>query len=152
MRKAFKASNIVILSLLLICSLIFFGYRSFVSSIQSQRTCEWANIDNIEMHAHVDIPRVTTWDCNYEQEQNTKKAQFTIDRRGFDINRYIKLYKLKELTAATEIQFDKFLNMKIDSVGTKNFYYKIGSQDGEKWDVLLDKDTGKLWVTIKYKN
>ena len=152
MAKINKPLFITFLSVLVVCMVVFFAFRSFVSSIRNQRTCEWANIDNIELHAHIDIPKVTTWDCDYEKEINTKKAHFTIDKKDFDINGYIQTYNLKKLTAQSEVVFDSFLNMASDSVARQDYYYKKGAQDGEKWEILLDKNTGQLWVTIQYKN
>jgi hypothetical protein len=152
MAKANKSVVITLISVLAVCTVVFLGYSSFVSSIRNQRTCEWANIDNIELHAHIDVPKVTTWDCDYEKAVNTKKAHFTIAQKDFDLNGYIQMYNLKELTSDSKIAFDRFLHLKRDSVTSADYYYKKGYQDGEKWEVLLDKSTGKLWVTIQYKD
>ena len=128
------------------------GFKVFVSSIRNQRTCEWANIDNIELHAHVDIPKVKNWDCDYTKELNTKKAHFTIDERNFDMSRYVQRNNLKKLNSFTELSFDNFLNFSKDSISNSDLYYKNRLKDGESSSVLLDKRTGKLWVTIKYKD
>jgi Na+-transporting NADH:ubiquinone oxidoreductase subunit NqrC len=139
MEKSTKAFVLIVLSVLLVCTIIFSGYRSFVSAIRNQRTCEWANIDNIELYAHIDIPKVTTWECDYQKVVNTKKAHFTIDTKDFDINRYIQLYKFEALPADSQIALDNFLNLQADSIVMADIYYKEGFDDGEKWDVLVDK-------------
>lgn len=147
-----KGTIIILTLIFTICAFAFLGFREFVKAIRNQRTCEWANIDNIELHAHVDIPKVTKWDCNYEKESNTKKASFTIDINHIDLNYYIQTYHLKKWDSATEPEYNRFLNLKKDSLNTSDLYYKNSSLDGERYDVLLDKKTARIWVTIKYKD
>ena len=108
-----KRKGIIILlcAVLAACMIVILGFRGLVSSIRNQRTCEWANIDNIEIHAHIDVPKVTKWDCNYEKDRNTKKAFFIIDRQNFDFNKYVKTYKFRKVLSATEVEYDRFLKL-----------------------------------------
>ncbi len=147
-----KGTIIILSSILAICVFAFMGFRGFVNSIRNQRSCEWANIDNIELHAHIDVPKVTKWDCDYEKGQNTKMASFTIDKNNFDVNKYIQDYNLKKLSSSTEFEYGRFLNLKKESLIGSDLYYKKSPPDEERYDVLLDKTTGRLWVTIKYKD
>ncbi len=147
-----KGTIIILTSILTICVFAFMGYIGLVNSIRNQRTCEWANIDNIELHAHIDVPKVTKWDCDYEKESNTKRASFTIDKNNFDVNQYIQAYKFKRLSSFTEFEYGRFLNLKKEFLSGSDLYYKRNPSDGERYDVLLDKTTSRLWVTIKYKD
>jgi len=147
-----KVAIIALVSLFTVCVFTFLGFTAFVSSIRNQRTCEWANIDNIELHAHIDVPKVTKWDCNYDKANNIKKAAFTIDRNNFNLNEYIQTYNLKKLNSATELKYDRFLNLEKESLTSSDLYYKKNPLGGERYDVLLDKKTGRLWVTIKYND
>jgi hypothetical protein len=134
-----------------ICISGFFGLKAFVTAIQDQRTCEWANIDNIELHAHVDIPSVSKSDCDYDKEHKTKRAFFTIDKNKVDLDEYIQTNSLKKLSLTAEPEYDRFLKLRKDSLRSAELYYKNAS-DRDRGDVLLDKNTGRLWVTIKYKD
>ena len=151
MTKMKKVTMIVFTSILILSALAFLGFRGFVSSIRNQRTCEWANIDNIELHAHVDVPKVTQWNCDYEKVNNTKKASFTIDKKKFDADKYIQTYKLKPVNSAMVLEHDKFLNLEKSSLSS-DLYYKKSDADEQAYYVLLDKLTARLWVTIKYKD
>ncbi len=149
----FKKKGTVILTVLItICVFAFMGFRGFVNSIRDQRTCDWANIDNIELHAHIDVPKIVKWDCDYEKVSNTKRASFTIDKNSFDLNTYIQGYNLKKINHSTELEYGRFLNMKKDSLVGSDLYYKKSKPGGERYDVILDKETGRLWITIEYKD
>ena len=48
-----------------LCMGVILGLKMFTRSIYNQRTCDWANIDNIELHTQIDIPDILTYDCCY---------------------------------------------------------------------------------------
>ena len=152
MLKHRKIVIITLSSLLILSVFTFFGFRSFVSSIQSQRNCEWANIDNIEMHAHIDIPKLIKWDCDYEEALNIKRASFTINQHNFDMDHYIESNELTKFTSDAMPGQGIFLNLEQDSLNNADLYIRNSLFNGEKADILLDKSTGKLWVTIQFKN
>jgi hypothetical protein len=139
----FGASSLLILGLVFIL-----GLRSLVVSIANQRTCEWANIDNIELNAKVDIPSILDSDCEYLDTINTKKAYFKFDPTHFDSDYYIQVNQLKSLdTKHTGIDF---INFNTDSLSVNALYYK--SRTGHKSNsyVLFDKNKEQLWVSIQY--
>ena len=147
-----KVTVVILTCLLAIGLLAFMGFRGFVNSIRNQRTCEWANIDNIELHAHIDIPKVTAWECDYEKESNTKRAFFTLDKNNFDGNEYIERYSLKKFSSTSNFEYSRFLNLQHESLNGSELYYKKSPAGKERYDVLLDKATGRLWVTIMYND
>ncbi len=152
MLKKKKGTIIILTSIVIICVSASMGFIGLVNSIRDERSCEWANIDNIEIHAHMDVPKVTKWDCDYEKESNTKRASFTIDQNNFDVDQYIKAYKFKRLDSFTKFEYGRFLNLKMEFLSDSDLYYKKNPSDEECYDVLLDKTTGRLWVTIKYQD
>src|SRR5688572_2586464 len=152
MRMKIKVTVIILTGLLTLGLLAFMGFRGFVNSIRNQRTCEWANIDNIELHAHIDIPKVTAWECDYDKESNTKRAFFAVDKNDFDGNRYIERSSLKKLSSTSEFEFSKFLNLQHESLNGSELYYKRSAAGEERYDVLLDKTNGRIWVTIMYND
>ncbi|MES2478490.1 MAG: hypothetical protein V4561_05360 [Bacteroidota bacterium] len=155
MNKAIKIITISLASIILLAAVSYFGLRQFTRSIYKQRTCEWANIDNIEMHAEVDVPKIKTFDCIYKKELNTKMAMFEIDKANVDMDRYIKLNNFRKLNSVNEISFDNILKKEtnVDSLmASPDLYYTKGSYKGETWQTILDNSSGRLWVTIQYND
>lgn len=154
MTKTAKIITITLTSIIVLGGLGYFGLRQFTRSIYSQRTCEWANIDNIEMHAEIDIPKIIKCDCEYKKEQNTKMARFDLDMGNVDMDRYIKINNFKKLNSTADVSFDDLLTKETnldELISSSDLYYTKGSYKGEIWQTLLDNSTGRLWVTIKYK-
>ena len=136
------------LGLLVLVLVAILGLRTLVVSIANQRTCEWANIDNIEINAKINIPSIIDSDCVYLESINTKKAYFEFNLADFDSDRYIEDNKLKELDSMyPEIDF---INFHTDSLKFDVLYYK--SKKGKKSNsyALFDKNKGVLWVSIQY--
>lgn len=155
MTKTVKIFSITLTSVIVLSGLGYFGLRHFTHSVYSQRTCEWANIDNIELHTQVDIPKIITCDCEYRKVENTKMARFDIDKVNVDMDHYIKVNKFKKLNSKDDILYDELLKGEgnsADLVSSSDLYYTKGSSDGETWQTLLDYSTGRLWVTINYIN
>jgi lipopolysaccharide export LptBFGC system permease protein LptF len=139
----FGASGLLVLVLVAIL-----GLRTLVVSIANQRTCEWANIDNIEINAKINIPSIIDSDCVYLESINTKKAYFEFNLADFDGDHYIEVNKFKNLESK-HTEFD-FINFNIDSLTIDVLYYK--SKKGKKSNsyALFDKNKGVLWVSIQY--
>jgi len=155
MTKTAKISAITLTTVIVLGGLGYFGLNQLARTIYNQRTCEWANIDNIEMHAQVDIPEIVAYYCRYEEETNTKKARFDIDKVNVDMDRYIEFNNFNKLKTSIDISFEELLQIEsnpTDLVNSSDLYYTKGFYDGETWQTLLDSSTGKLWVTVKYKN
>ena len=148
MKTKYKYILLGIIGLLLMALMLIIGLRTLVMSIANQRTCEWANIDNIELNAKVDIPSILDSDCEYLDTINTKKAYFRFDPTHFDSDYYIEVNQLKSLdTKHTGIDF---INFNTDSLSVDALYYK--SRTGHKSNsyVLFDKNKEQLWVSIQY--
>ena len=131
----------------------YFGLREFVRSIYRQRDCEWANIDNIEMHAEVDIPDISYCDCRYDARANVKRAFFIIDKTKVDVNRYISDNGFMKHAASSGFTLSGFLKndqTPADLRGLGSLYFKEGRYKEETWKLLLDRQSGKLWVTLNY--
>ncbi len=139
----FGASGLLVLVLVAIL-----GLRTLVVSIVNQRTCEWANIDNIEINAKINIPSIISSDCVYLKSINTKKAYFEFNLADFDGDRYIEDNKLKKLNSKyPEIDF---INFNSDSLKFDMLYYKSRNSKNSNSYALFDKNKGQLWVSIQY--
>ena len=148
MKTKYKYILLGIVGLLLMALVLIIGLRTLVMSIANQRTCEWANIDNIELNARIDVPSIIDSDCEYLEAINTKKAYFAFDLVDFDADRYIEVNKLKKLnTKYPEIDF---INFNSDSLKFDMLYYKSRNGKNSNSYALFDKNKGQLWVSIQY--
>ena len=139
----FGASGLLVLGLVFLL-----GLRTFVISIANQRTCEWANIDNIEINAKINIPSIIDSHCVYQESTNTKKAYFEFNLADFDADYYTEVNKLKKLDSKyPEIDF---INFNTDSLKFDMLYYKSRNRKKSNSYVLFDKNNGVLWVSIQY--
>ena len=150
MTKKLVVFSIIIVSSVALILSIAFGFRAFTTSIYQQRTCEWANIDNLEMHAKVDVPKIFASDCEYVEATNTKKAYFLVDKSKLDLERYLRLNKLKSISNRSEIPSGKFLNFDETVVKNQVMFYKENKKDSETSFVLFNSEAGKLYVTVQY--
>ena len=120
------------------------GVRTYVQAIYDTRSCDWANIDNIEMHARIDIPKVENCDCSYTVSDNMKRAVFILEKSE-DLNSFIEQQKLKAMQQPED---------RIASVGSfdKNtLYVREGNHQDSRYRLALDPASRKLWVQITYK-
>jgi hypothetical protein len=107
------------------------------------------------MHAEVNIPNITFWDCFYDRRANIKKAFFIIDTERVNLPRYIHDNGLKKLTDVSGSKLDGFLrneHMPANLQDLNGLYYKDGRYEKETWKVLLHRQSGKLWVRINYQD
>lgn len=148
MKSKYKYILLGIAGLILLGLAFILGLRTLVVSIANQRTCEWANIDNIEVNARIDVPSIIDSDCEYLEAINTKKAYFEFDLADFDADRYIEVNKLKKLNSKyPEIDF---INFNSDSLKFDMLYYKSRNGKNSNSYALFDKNKGQLWVSIQY--
>jgi len=134
---------------------------AFVFHMASQRSCDAFNIDNIELHAQVDIPDIEDSDCNYDGVRTMKQAWFLLDKGSMNMDHYISRNKFLPFTDTSNVGFSDFLNLDSGIIGAdfskSELYYTKGSAKRlsgilESWKTLLDKRSGKLWVAIYYND
>lgn len=149
-----KTVIITLTTVVVLPGLAFLGIRAFTHKIYTQRTCEWCNIDNIELHTMTDIPKIDSCDCNYDQQQNTKTVQFDINKSKVDISEYIIKNRFSKLDSEklSLSDFTTFKTKPSDCKDLSELYYKKGAIDGENWKMVLNKTSGRLWIILKYAN
>ncbi|MNJ84648.1 hypothetical protein D3C87_21060 [compost metagenome] len=155
MTKPLKIILIVLLALGLLLTGAYFGIRNYTRSIYDQRSCEWSSIDNIEMYAEVDIPEVISNQCEYVPEKNMKMARFVIDRKNVNLDEYIPKNNLRKSALPDSLIINDLLKEPGDEKElreSRELYIREGAYKRETWIIILDKKTGKLWVTIKYND
>ncbi|WP_291135300.1 hypothetical protein [Flavobacterium sp. UBA7663] len=91
-----KRNLLIALVVIAFLSLALFGFKSFISSINSQRDCEFANIDNIEMNVGINIPSIENSECNYDKVKKEKSVYFKFDK-DINIHEYCNSNKFLKL-------------------------------------------------------
>ena len=129
--------------------LLFLSLFLFVRMIATQRGCEAFNIDNIEMHAKVDVLKIISSDCGYDESTLTKTAFFKVDLDKLKPN-YITVNKFQPLEDFSEIEGFTFIRSEEINENSSNLYIKKHQYKGEKTIALFDETSGNLWVTINY--
>jgi hypothetical protein len=145
----FKVFGILaLLALIAYFALQLFGWR-----IYKQRNCEWANIDNIELHTHTNIPDINECSCNYDKTLNTKKSTFDVNMEKVDIAEYIRKGEFKPVQSESFLNhFKTFQNDTINLEKMNEFYFKESNNKNEDWKILLNKTSGRLWIILHYPN
>ncbi|WP_339889155.1 hypothetical protein [uncultured Flavobacterium sp.] len=128
-----KKVLIIVSAIALFFLLVGFGFYGFSKMIYNSCSCEQFNIDNIELRTGINIPKIKSVDCTYDESTKTKKATFIIDLEKVDIEDYIQQNKLVQSDAD---------ELYIKSYDAKNHSYKG----------TLNKITGKLDIEIIYKD
>ena len=82
MKTKYKYILLGIVGLLLMALVLIIGLRTLVMSIANQRTCEWANIDNIELNARIDVPLIIDSDCEYLNGKNSNSYALFDKNKG----------------------------------------------------------------------
>ena len=149
-----KRNLLITLVVIAFLSVALFGFKTFISSINSQRDCEFANIDNIEMNVGIDIPSIESTTCDYDEFKNQKSVYFKLDKK-VNIQEYCKSNKFKKLQSSDLVKFNE-----LDFVGNKrpfndgfnNYYYKSEMKRSNSYHAILNVNTQELWIVISFKD
>jgi hypothetical protein len=149
-----RIKRLVLLLSIGIFGLLLFGIISFIKAIRNERGCDFANIDNVEIYAKIDIPKIVTSDCNYNVSLNRKTVYFKL--KELTATTYIKKNKLKQSNQLKESDFEKmkfFLGDITTIKANKDAIYDktIKSEKSSSF-VVYNSKTNELWVLIDYKD
>ena len=138
----------------------FGGCAGCVKLIGNSNSCEWFNIDNIELRAHIDIPAIESKDCSciLDKEDDSKTNYFKIRTDAVDMDIYIKINRFISVNEA-DMDLSVFGKLsktpEITPENIQEYYYNSGYNPGEgkrtHWLAIVDKNSGDLWVYLKYK-
>lgn len=138
----------------------FGGCVGCVKLIGNSNSCEWYNIDNIELRAHIDIPTIESGSCSciLDKEDDSKTNYFKIRTDAVDMDRYVERNSFISVND-TDMDLSVFEKLsKIPEITIENiqgYYYNSGYNSGEgkrtHWLAILDKNSGDLWVHMQYK-
>jgi hypothetical protein len=138
------------------------GCVGCVLSIANSNSCNYCNIDNIELRAHFDIPEIEQGSsiCIKDKEDgNSKTNYFKIRTDAVDMVRYVDRNRFVPVNE-TDLDLSVFERLsKIPEITPENiqeYYYNSGFNPGKgkrtHWLAIVDKNSGDLWVYMKYKD
>jgi hypothetical protein len=161
-RKAFWVLGRLLIVLIGIVTVGFGGLVGCVKLIGNSNSCNWANIDNIELRAHIDIPAIEPGSCICildKEDGNSKTNFFKIRTDAVDMDRYVSRNSFIPVDD-TELDLSVFGKLsKIPEITPENsegYYYNSGYNPGKgkrtHWLAIVDRNSGDLWVYMKYKD
>jgi hypothetical protein len=148
-----EKSRIALLVVAIVAALGCLGYmgvNAFCDKVYKSRDCEFANIDNIEMHARIDIPSTTDCACEYNNATSTKKVVFNLEKESLPEDYIIKNKFVKTDISAIAMADFGFERNSSHLPTAKSLYYREGKTASDDYKIIFDKDAGKIWVNLKY--
>ena len=149
-----KRNLFITLVVIVFMSIVFFSFKTFISTINNQRDCEFANIDNIEMNVGINIPSIESSNCNYDDVKKEKSVYFKFDK-DVNIHEYCNSNKFSKLQTAN---FEDYLDLNYVGnsyplkEGKDNFYFKKETRYSNNYHAILNVDTKELWIVISFKD
>lgn len=144
----------VLFALISIIALLFFGFKTFVTSIKDNRGCEFANIDNIEINVGVDIPKIESSECYYDSVQKVKTVYFKFQK--LENKEYIaenKFEKLEDLVDLEPESLQYFLaDVSSISENPNSIYIKSGVKNNNTHFAVYNALTNEFWAVVHFKN
>ncbi|MDG5492209.1 hypothetical protein [Psychroserpens sp. SPM9] len=113
----------------LLMAMLYGGLHLFGKIIYDSQSCDMYNIDNIELRTGINVPQITSTDC--ECKDNRKFSKFVIDTSKVDVDNYI-----------SRNDFTLIDDLYIKENDTKNSTYKV----------VFNKKTAELIVDLTYKD
>ena len=157
-----KFLKTILWTLLTIIGIVFVGYGGCVGCvlvIAESNNCERYNIDNIELRTGIDIPTICRdqecRSCILDKTANTKTNYFRILTDVEDMDRYVarnSFIPVNEVDLDLSVFAELVKIPEITSDNKQNFYYNSGIIKRTRRLAVLDKNSGDLWIYIKYKD
>ena len=149
-----KRIVIILLVFLSFVALLFFGFKTFVTSTKDNRGCEFANIDNIEINVGVDIPKIESSECYYDSLQKVKSVYFKFQK--LDTQEYVlnnELTKLEDILDLEPESMQYFLaDLSSISENPNSIYIKSGNRKNNTHFAVYNALTNEFWAVVHFKN
>jgi hypothetical protein len=136
--------KILTISLLVILAapFIFIGL-----TIINSKDCTQLVIDTSEIHSGIDIPKVSSINCYFDDERNVRLSIYSLKGLVF-LDKYLYENKfepvdLKELSLRIALSEQ-------EKPREARLYAASGTTWGNEWRYIVEKETNRLWVEIKY--
>ena len=134
------------------------GYVGLFFLSRESNSCKRFNIDNIETRIRIDIPSIyddsECFSCILDKAENTKTNYFKIRTDVVNMDRYIErnsFISVSESDLDLSV-FGKLVKIpEITPENMQNYCYNSGEGKRTDWMAIVNKNSGDLWVYMKYK-
>jgi|SRR5690606_3267661 len=146
----------VLISLVVVAfsAFLFFGFKLLVTSIVNQRSCEFANIDNIEVNIGIDIPNIESSQCNYNEVLNIKSVYFKFKEQNSE--EYILKNNFEKANKRTELEsnYTDFLIGDLDKLieDIDYIYLKKEERKNNSHLAIYNSKTNEFWAIIRFND
>ena len=147
-----KRISYVIIGLLVLTSLLMFGFKNLKHTIYHTNSCERYNIDNIELRTGIDVPKVTEYDCRFDDSRRIKTSYFRFDEEKTDIDKYLSQYNFQKVENSKGFQILDTSKLYHDLTSDSDLYAVKQEKSTHAWEILFDKSTAKIWIAIRYRD
>lgn len=148
MNRIFRITLIVLATFIGFAALGYFGLVFLSRSITKGRSCASFNIDNVEIHAEIDVPALVNDSCYCKAAEGIKQNRFRIHDEVRLAN-YITVNKLVVTEEGEAPDTAGFLSPE-QYHPDHRYFVRTGTYKDERWRILLDSNSRTLWVTIWY--
>jgi len=132
----------------------FMGVRAFCDNVYKSRDCDFANIDNIEMHSGIDIPEITDCDCRYDDREMAKKVTFTLNTNTVDMQAYAADNHFQKFEIDQPLHQSLAFAADLPKTDRNRLYYRSNEEfikpGKDLYRMVLNPETGKLWIYLQY--
>jgi hypothetical protein len=157
--KDFKTKQMIGVLCAIICMVIVgYGNRArLFNSAMNSNSCQRYNVDNVELRTSIDIPAIERENCSciLDEAANTKTNYFKIRTDAVDMDRYVErnsFISINETNLDLTIFGKLAIIPKITPDNSQSFYYHSGKGKNTDWLGIVDKNSGDLWVYMKYND
>jgi|GEM_PF-1751926 len=138
------------ISLILVLLLPVWIASFFLSSFINSKGCNQFVIDSYEIRSGIDIPKVDFFSCYYNEEKDVRLSVWKL--KG-DVDGYLRKHHSHSHAftpiGIDDLRFDLPLAQS-EKPASKQLYISKGSRWGNTWQYVVEKESGKLWIEMKY--
>lgn len=117
--------------------------------VVNSKDCTQLVIDTYEIHSGIDIPKAESINCYFDGKKNVRLSIYSMKGLVY-LDRYIQKYKFEPIVLKA-LSFPVALSENEKPKGEK-LYAVSGTKWGNAWRYVLEKESNRLWVEIKYEH
>ena len=136
-----------------IIAILIVGLPSLlILTIKKAKDCDQFVIDSYEVLSGIDIPKQIGSQCFYIEGERLRLGIYTLTAP----HDFIATYQLREVKIGDQEQalWSQHL-LAVNSTplpqAIHTLYQVQGEKKGDKWQCIVEKNTGKMWFEVKWK-
>lgn len=142
----------VVLFALIVGALLVVSFS--MMTFRNSKDCSQLVIDTNEVASGINIPSLLEADCHFWEESQIRTGIYVIDTMRVDLENYIVNNQLSAVAqnAVPVLWIRDFLENEgvVRPQERDELYFSEGVNEGNRWQCILDKKTGRLWFEIQW--